>query len=172
CPHGYCPGCLRNQVRVACAQAKTFPPQCCGRRIVFPTEDLETLLGEQVCRLYRMKLAEHRASVKVYCRVPTCSALIVAVNIQKHQATCQDCGVVTCRRCLGPAHSWIERLLTFRCRPSSVTVAVRKLATRNRWRRCSCGHWVEKSSGCLHMTCLCGAEWCYRCGARWPTCNC
>jgi hypothetical protein len=30
---------------------------------------------------------------------------------------------------------------------------------------CSCGKWIQKAEGCDHMTCVCGAEWCYVCGA-------
>ena len=30
----------------------------------------------------------------------------------------------------------------------------------------SCGVLTEKTSGCDHMTCTCGAHWCFECGAR------
>lgn len=41
------------------------------------------------------------------------------------------------------------------------------------WKECSgCGNMVERLLGCRHMTCRCGAEWCYACGARWKTCSC
>ncbi|KAI8643063.1 hypothetical protein BD408DRAFT_415527 [Parasitella parasitica] len=35
----------------------------------------------------------------------------------------------------------------------------------NLWTRCpKCHHLVEKRAGCLTIWCLCGTEFCYRCG--------
>jgi len=35
--------------------------------------------------------------------------------------------------------------------------------------RCSkCERWVEKNTGCNHMTCICSHEFCYVCGADYP----
>lgn len=31
----------------------------------------------------------------------------------------------------------------------------------------SCKFWVEKNKGCDHMTCRCGYEFCFRCGAKY-----
>ena len=38
----------------------------------------------------------------------------------------------------------------------------------------SCLFWVEKNKGCDHMTCRCGYEFCFRCGAKYGQgdCNC
>ncbi|KAF5743816.1 E3 ubiquitin-protein ligase [Tripterygium wilfordii] len=41
---------------------------------------------------------------------------------------------------------------------------VMELVKRNKWRRCpSCSFYVEKISGCLHISCRCGFEFCYGC---------
>jgi len=35
----------------------------------------------------------------------------------------------------------------------------------------ACWQLVQRASGCDHMTCACGAEFCYSCGAEWGTCK-
>lgn len=48
-----------------------------------------------------------------------------------------------------------------------------ELAEQEGWRRCySCNVYVEHSEACRHMTCRCGAQFCYVCGAPWCTCDC
>ncbi|KAJ6784535.1 hypothetical protein PWT90_06753 [Aphanocladium album] len=36
----------------------------------------------------------------------------------------------------------------------------------------SCRTMVELNTGCNHITCRCGAEFCYVCGEEWKTCDC
>eukprot|EP00493_Phyllostaurus_siculus_P014559 UN14784 len=41
------------------------------------------------------------------------------------------------------------------------------------WMQCfECGHVVEKRGGCDHITCICGAQFCYMCGSKWGSCTC
>lgn len=47
------------------------------------------------------------------------------------------------------------------------------LAEEEGWKRCFvCHALVEHRDACQHMTCRCGAQFCYVCGQRWRTCNC
>ena len=51
--------------------------------------------------------------------------------------------------------------------------ATLEFAEHEGWRRChSCRAMVELTVGCRHVTCKCGAEFCYTCGAIWRTCDC
>jgi hypothetical protein len=151
CSHGFCVDCLRRHVKAACGHAKLLPPKCCGITLNLPG-DLETVLGKQIYELYSMKLAESRMSVKVYCRVSTCSALIVEENLKDDKAACQVCGALTCRRCLGKPHDggwfWARR-----CRIDRVTETVLRMANNSGWKTCSnCKFWVERTAGCRHMS--------------------
>ncbi|EPS63510.1 hypothetical protein M569_11273, partial [Genlisea aurea] len=54
---------------------------------------------------------------------------------------------------------------------------LKSLAHRNMWRQCvQCKHMIELETGCYHMTCRCGHQFCYTCGAEWKnnksTCGC
>lgn len=43
-----------------------------------------------------------------------------------------------------------------------------ELVAARGWARCpACGAGVERVSGCAHMTCACGGEFCYDCGGMW-----
>ena len=52
-------------------------------------------------------------------------------------------------------------------RPSQeADAAMERLLTSNIVRRCPrCKHGIEKSDGCDHMRCRCGASFCWQCGA-------
>nr|GFB34620.1 probable E3 ubiquitin-protein ligase RNF217 [Tanacetum cinerariifolium] len=41
------------------------------------------------------------------------------------------------------------------------------LAKNKKWRRCpSCKFYVERTDGCLHISCRCGYHFCYGCGEK------
>ncbi|KAH7001229.1 hypothetical protein EDB80DRAFT_87264 [Ilyonectria destructans] len=35
-----------------------------------------------------------------------------------------------------------------------------------------CARMLSLLTGCNHITCVCGAQFCYLCGERWPNCDC
>ncbi|KAI9251436.1 hypothetical protein BDA99DRAFT_575161 [Phascolomyces articulosus] len=42
-----------------------------------------------------------------------------------------------------------------------------KMALKNNWTRCpQCKYLVQRTRGCNHMSCPCGATFCYRCGSK------
>ncbi|KAI9899833.1 hypothetical protein N3K66_004095 [Trichothecium roseum] len=50
---------------------------------------------------------------------------------------------------------------------------VLQVARDHGWQRCqNCWGMVELNTGCFHMTCLCGYQFCYLCGGKWKTCTC
>ncbi len=43
-----------------------------------------------------------------------------------------------------------------------------KLAEQQKWKACGmCGALVGRTRGCNHMRCICGHEYCYKCGETW-----
>ncbi|KAK7546654.1 hypothetical protein JOL62DRAFT_114531 [Phyllosticta paracitricarpa] len=80
---------------------------------------------------------------------------------------CPSCTLQTCTQC--------KRLSTDHmggvgglCPEDADVKALLLTAQQRGWQRCyRCENMVEKRSGCNHMTCTCGAQFCYVCGARW-----
>lgn len=60
------------------------------------------------------------------------------------------------------------------CPPAAeLDMAASKLISENGWKVCPrCGAVVERVSGCVHITCMCRAEFCYTCLKSWKTCRC
>jgi len=79
--------------------------------------------------------------------------------------TCFDCKSKTCFTCSVPWHSG------YTCEQYKAGQEEQKHSESRSgaWlnanaKLCGCGRRVQKTSGCDHMTCVCGAEWCYVCG--------
>lgn len=52
-------------------------------------------------------------------------------------------------------------------------ILTNQIAEDEGWRRCyKCRALVEHAEACQHMTCRCGAQFCYVCGLQWRTCQC
>ncbi|KAJ1381718.1 IBR domain [Sesbania bispinosa] len=78
------------------------------------------------------------------------------------------CAVVA--SCKVPWHSGMTCYTYKRLNPNppAEDVKLKSLATRSLWRQCvKCNHLIELAEGCYHMTCRCGYEFCYNCGAQW-----
>ncbi|KAL1941714.1 hypothetical protein VTO73DRAFT_6714 [Trametes versicolor] len=82
------------------------------------------------------------------------------------------CGTLTCARCRiavdpapgAPVHA---------CGHEPAHRAALRLGNTLGWVRCpECEQLVERDGGCSHMTCACGAHFCYGCGSKWQTCSC
>lgn len=75
---------------------------------------------------------------------------------------------VTCVDCRAWAHNDATQ-----CTENQDMQLVQKLALEEGWRRCyRCHTMVEHKNACRHITCRCGAEFCYVCGKVWWTCGC
>ncbi len=67
---------------------------------------------------------------------------------------CPHCSEEICLKCKESSHSGKP------CEYDEFCALAKDLA----YRACvSCNYWIEKSEGCNHMTCICGAEFCYVC---------
>ncbi|KFY13531.1 hypothetical protein V492_03200 [Pseudogymnoascus sp. VKM F-4246] len=165
CGHEYCHDCLLNLVKTAVKDDSLFPPRCCRQPI--PFKAFHTFLTPELSKAFVNKEDEFDTLDKTYCSVPTCSAFIVSGNVACNVGTCHQCGSKTCIRCKAAAHG------KKKCKQNPALEQVWDIVIANGWQRCyKCSSFIELNRGCNHITCRCGAEFCYVCGWIWKSCDC
>ncbi|KAK3206066.1 hypothetical protein Dsin_020112 [Dipteronia sinensis] len=192
CLHRYCFSCMKLHVENKLLHAMV--PKC-------PHDGCKSELKVDSCikfltpkLLERLKQCIREASIpameRVYCPYPKCSALMSRNLVSKSAKNglvgggsgtrkCVKCQGFFCIDCKVPWHKDMTCYEYKRLNPNPPTedVKLKSLASMNLWRQCvKCNHMIELSEGCYHMTCRCGYEFCYNCGAMWKnkkaTCSC
>ncbi|KAL7922607.1 hypothetical protein ACQKWADRAFT_74281 [Trichoderma austrokoningii] len=166
--HSYCRDCLARLVAAAVQFEQHWPPKCCLNQIPFETvlrnipEDLKKTFHE------RSSEWEIPISERVYCHAPECGVWIKPskISLAKRQGRCER-NHTTCTICRGQEHG------NYDCPQDHDLNLTNLLAEEEGWKHCiSCRALVEHKDACQHMTCRCGAEFCYVCGLRWRSCEC
>ncbi|KAL4948364.1 hypothetical protein BDW69DRAFT_176625 [Aspergillus filifer] len=164
CSHQYCRSCLEELFEAAINDESLFPPRCCRQPFVFNATRI--FLKSDLVKRFEKKRIEFETPNRTYCYSPDCSAFIHPSNIHDNIATCPECLFTTCTFCKERAH-------TGDCPNDTAMQQLLETAQENGWQRCySCWRVVELQHGCNHITCRCGAQFCYNCGGRWRTCEC
>ncbi|KAK5630066.1 hypothetical protein RRF57_005781 [Xylaria bambusicola] len=166
--HNYCKPCFYRLIASACQNEQHWPPKCCLNTI--PETTVHQNVSPQQWQEYAERAVEWNQSVadRIYCSQPECSLFIRPeyVILAQGVARCTD-GHSTCTICRNPQHAGDS------CPQDEDIIRTNELAEAAGWKRCNrCQAFVEHSEGCQHMTCRCGAEFCYVCGAPWQTCGC
>ncbi|KAL2022089.1 hypothetical protein VTK56DRAFT_6133 [Thermocarpiscus australiensis] len=165
CDHEYCRNCLQDLFRASLTDETLFPPRCCGEAI--PLEECLRFLPSTLVEQFRAKKVEFETPNRTYCHQPNCASFIPPESISGDVATCVKCLTTTCTICKGPSHGGDD------CPDDPATQALAELAAQQGWQKCnSCRTYIELDIGCNHMTCRCGAQFCYVCGLPWKTCPC
>ncbi|KAK1974310.1 IBR finger domain-containing protein [Colletotrichum cereale] len=165
CSHEYCRDCLLKLFETSLKDESLFPPRCCGQPI--HVNDYRRFLPSTLVREFQAKAVELSTPNRTYCHKPTCSTFIPKEFTKDDIAVCQRCKYRTCAMCKGAEHKDQD------CAQDSLTQDVLQIAAANGWQRCfSCRSIVELEHGCNHISCRCGAQFCYLCGHRWKNCTC
>ncbi|KAI0596655.1 hypothetical protein F4775DRAFT_603464 [Biscogniauxia sp. FL1348] len=171
CRHSYCPECFRRLVAAACDNEQQWPPKCCLSAI--PSATVARHADAALRQRYRARACEWSvpAGERVYCSEAACGQWVRPQQVDRAAAvaTC-PAGHATCALCRGRAHAGGGGAA---CPQDRDLARTQELADAEGWKRCpGCRAFVEHREACQHMTCRCGAEFCYVCGARWRTCGC
>ncbi|KAK9168970.1 hypothetical protein Syun_001110 [Stephania yunnanensis] len=193
CLHRYCFSCMKQHVEVKLLNGVVprCPHEKCNSKL--DIHNSKKFLSPELVDKMMLLLKEESIPVteKIYCPVPLCSMLmskkealecvkgVAAGANQSGIRKCIKCDALFCINCMVPWHK------NMNCRdykrlnphPNAEDAKLKSLANQKLWRQCvKCSHMIELAEGCYHITCRCGYEFCYTCGASWikkePTCSC
>ncbi|XP_007204931.2 probable E3 ubiquitin-protein ligase rbrA [Prunus persica] len=190
CHHKYCLACMKHHVEVNLQSGivAQCPHKDCKCEVNIIT--CKKLLSPELADIMIERIKESSIPVteKVYCAFPMCSALMSKKEVLEHTKTsfvseggrkCMKCQRYFCVNCKVPWHCDMSCYDYQRSETNSLAEEqlLKSLAIKKLWRQCSkCKHMVELDSGCYHITCRCGHQFCYTCGAEWKnkraTCSC
>ncbi|KAI9198678.1 hypothetical protein LWI28_020442 [Acer negundo] len=194
CSHNFCSHCMRTYVdeKVQSAQVPIRCPQLRCKYYI-STRECRSFLPLTSYESLETALAEAKIlhSDRIYCPFPNCSALLDPCERLSDRASsssqsdnrsveCLACQRFICVECGVPWHSSMSceeyQNLPLEERDAA-DITLHQLAQNKRWRRCQqCRRMIELTQGCYHMTCWCGHEFCYSCGAEYrdgqKTCQC
>ncbi|KAK8463927.1 hypothetical protein PHAVU_011G072300 [Phaseolus vulgaris] len=193
CQHRYCFSCMKQHVEVKLLHG--IVPKCPheGCKYELLVDSCQKFLTQKLTDTMRQRKLE--ASIptadKVYCPYPRCSALMTKTEVFEYSKDligesqlsgpkkCLKCHGLFCFNCKVPWHSGMTCYIYKMSNPNppAEDLKLKFLASRSLWRQCvKCNHMIELAEGCYHMTCRCGFEFCYNCGAEWKdkksTCVC
>jgi E3 ubiquitin-protein ligase RNF144 len=149
---------LESKMEEGSTQIKC-PNIYCGA--LLGTEILTSLLTPQAFERFNFIAFEKyliNAPDVVKCSSPTCNNFGF-FNQNCTVMECTECSQKTCVKCSCPNHAG-------ECDIESI------LKRMPNMRRCDrCKNYVEHNGGCIYVTCRCGYQFCFKCGAPGGTCN-
>ncbi|XP_038706772.1 uncharacterized protein LOC120002202 [Tripterygium wilfordii] len=191
CLHRYCYSCMKQHVEVKLLNG--MDAQCPNADCNFEVsiDSCGKFLDPKLVALMSQRKKEALVAVteRVYCPHLRCSALMSKDEVLEYTKPwcigaeisgarkCVKCQYFFCINCKAPWHYNMTCQQYQRLNPKTEDAILNSLAKKKLWRQCvKCNHMVELASGCYHIYCRCGYEFCYTCGAEWknktPTCSC
>lgn len=178
CAHSFCSDCITKQV--AAKLDESFHIVSCPGldcKSVLKLEDCTPILPKLVLERWNEALCEALVlgSQKVYCPFSDCSMVLVIEDEGEivRESECPACHRLFCAGCRIPWHPGVDCEEFQRLNEDErgrEDLMVNMLAKEKKWMRCPrCKFLVEKSQGCLHITCRCQFQFCYGCGAEWTS---
>ncbi|OAX82021.1 hypothetical protein ACJ72_03632 [Emergomyces africanus] len=156
-----CTSCMESK---SLSDETLFPPRCC--RLPISLSQAQGFLGSELVQRFQEKLVEYNDPNRTYCSNPVCSIYLRPENHRLSVANCSDCKCRTCIICKKSAHSGD-------CVDEKLEQAFLDLVQTEEWQHCfKCRSVVELGTGCYHITCRCGVQFCYLCGMEWKRCKC
>ncbi|QDS78064.1 hypothetical protein FKW77_003476 [Venturia effusa] len=162
CGHTYCRGCITRLFQRSLSNPELFPPRCC--KIAIAYDQVHLLFPGEFRQRFDERLEEFETADPIYCPTVDCGKFLPPRIYQQetNTAACDECKEIACTKCRRKAHE--EDV----CPGDKDLEELRKIGKDFNWQVCyKCKNMVELRIGCYHISCRCGAQFCYLCGVPW-----
>lgn len=178
CGHLFCTDCISKHIDAKIKENITI--------VTCPEPNCKILIKPEVCRYQSLvpkevldrwdnALCESliKGFEKFYCPFKDCSALLVDDGGEAVTSSeCPHCNRLFCAQCKVSWHSGMDckeyQSLIKKGEIARNDNMLMDLAKNKKWKRCpNCNFYVEKTTGCEHIACRCGYDFCYKCGNKW-----
>ncbi|PKU73819.1 probable E3 ubiquitin-protein ligase RNF144A-B isoform X1 [Dendrobium catenatum] len=176
CSHIYCKSCVSQYVAAKVEENVLFikcPDPNCVKGKLEPAM-CSRILEDRVFDLWCKALCELMVNDKFYCPFKDCSALMI--NDEEEvitDAECPHCSRLFCAQCRVPWHEGLscDEFQSLGKNDRKIEdLMLMKLAKESKWQRCpKCKFFVERSDGCVFITCRCRFTFCYGCASEMKT---
>ncbi|KAI8920391.1 hypothetical protein DFJ77DRAFT_452424 [Powellomyces hirtus] len=173
CEHTYCKGCASSFVLMTVGHVPCKCPErgCEGvisLNLILPYVSPSEGVALQ-SKMLEKQLVD--SGMGLFCPNRACGNLLDLTGIDELEAECPACMQRVCTDCMTRWHVGMT-CATYQALPegerAKEDLELYRLSTEKGWRRCPrCRVMTELAHGCNHITCRCGGEWCYQCGATW-----
>ncbi|XP_024028873.1 probable E3 ubiquitin-protein ligase RNF217 [Morus notabilis] len=182
CKHSFCSDCISKHISTKVRYSHlnsviSCPGLDCKDVHVLELEACREILPKDVVDKWDDSLCEALIlnSQKFYCPFKDCSAVLLDDSEELGEviveSECPICHRLFCARCRVPWHSGIgceEFGRLHEDERGTEDLMLREIAKEKKWKRCpECMFYVERTEGCLHITCRCSFQFCYGCGSQW-----
>lgn len=148
CGHGVCRGCLVYMFQLSIKDTSTMPPRCCSEKAI-PPRHVAGFAPVSLMHEWAVKVDELKATGPLYCPLENCGQWIKVRRgiLPRKRVDCRTCGTRVCLACRRRWHGGGA------CPDPGEDDEVLGMAKDQGWSRCyRCGHVVEKTGGCFHIT--------------------
>uniref|UniRef100_A0A915BYP9 RBR-type E3 ubiquitin transferase n=2 Tax=Parascaris univalens TaxID=6257 RepID=A0A915BYP9_PARUN len=174
CSHYFCQRCWASYI-LSCLHNARVPITCpeYGCEHILELDHMMTMMPATHCVNYaKMMLRDLLTAPENFLCIRCSSVIHIANSYPNRKIVECICGCVMCLQCKRPLHAPLDcaaakqynsiREINGHINPSvndDVEIVVKQCP--------SCKNFCQRSTGCDHMNCPCGIEFCYRCGGLW-----